>query len=420
MGHSADLGQEVLRQHRDIRLFKASGGEDVHHALGGDRLRDDLAHGEVEFFLGARLARRFLGQGRPDRLEEPNVVADSLCLLVRHGQREGERKLPYRVQAALLAVLLGQDVLLGRREQPQSLLRSSRRPERPVEAVEESAADVVLLEHDRDRLLLVQRRLTLAAAFGVGGQGLLQVLRQPQVVDDQAAGLVLEHAIYARDGLHQPVAAHRLVDVHGVQAGGVEACEPHVAHQHDLQRVVGVAEPFGEPLSPRLVADVRLPVHGVRRGAGHHDLDCSPAVVGVVPVGTQAHQLAVEVDADATAHAHDHGLAVQHLQPLLEVGHDVLGDLLDALLRADDRLQLRPPGLELLLALDFLALGGLLKVRVDTGQLALVQRQFGQTALVVDGHRGPVLHGPLDVVDADVLAEDSAGVGVLQARWAFR
>ena len=142
-------------------------------------------------------------------------------------------------------------------------------------------------------LLLVQRGLTLAAAFGVGGEGLLQVLGQAQVVHDQAARFVLEHAVDAGDGLHQAVAAHRLVDVHGVQAGGVEAGEPHVAHQHDLQRVVGVAEPFGQGLAPRLVADVRLPIHGSDAAPVITTLIASAAVIVVVPVGSQAHQFAV-------------------------------------------------------------------------------------------------------------------------------
>ena len=32
----------------------------------------------------------------------------------------------------------------------------------------------------------------------------------------------------------------------------------------------------------------------------------------------------------------------------------------------------------------------------------------------MDGHRGAVLHGTLDVVDADVVAKDGPGVGVFQ------
>ncbi len=85
------------------------------------------------------------------------------------------------------------------------------------------------------------RGLAGAAALGVGRQRLLQLVGEAEVVDDQPARLVLEDAVHAGDGLHQAVAAHRLVDVHRVQARRVEAGQPHVAHDHDLERVVRVA-----------------------------------------------------------------------------------------------------------------------------------------------------------------------------------
>ena len=94
--------------------------------------------------------------------------------------------------------------------------------------------------------------------------------------------------------------------------------------------------------------------------------------------------------------------------------HDILGDLADALLRAHDSFQLRPLRLELLSALDLLALGGLLEVGVDHRSLALVEGQLGEAALVVDGHSRLVLHGAPDIVDADVVAEDGPSVGVME------
>ena len=109
-------------------------------------------------------------------------------------------------------------------------------------------------------------------------EGLLELVGQAEVIDDQAAGLVPEDAVDPGDGLHQAVALHRLVDVHRVQAGGVEAGQPHVADDHQLERVVGVLEPLGQSLAARLVADVRLPFELVRRRAGHDDLD-RPLVV---------------------------------------------------------------------------------------------------------------------------------------------
>ena len=93
---------------------------------------------------------------------------------------------------------------------------------------------------------------------------------------------------------------------------------------------------------------------------------------------------------------------------------DVPGDELQALLGADDGLELRPLGLELLLAIDLLAFGGFLEVRVDLRPLGLVERELREAALVVDRHRGAVFHRPLDVVDADVVAEDRARVRVRQ------
>jgi hypothetical protein len=45
---------------------------------------------------------------------------------------------------------------------------------------------------------------------------LFQFIGQAEIIDDEAAGLVLEHAVDAGDGLHQPMAAHRLVDIHRV------------------------------------------------------------------------------------------------------------------------------------------------------------------------------------------------------------
>ena len=157
-----------------------------------------------------------------------------------------------------------------------------------------------------------------------------------------------------------------------------------------------------------------LPVGRVGGRAGHDDLDAPLVVVLVVPVRAQARKLAVEIDADATAHADDHRLAVHGLGALLEMRGDVPGDQLEALLRPDHRFELRPSGLELLLAVDLLAFRRLLEAGVDPGTLALVERRLGEPALVVDRHCRLVLDRTLDVVDADVVAEHGAGVGVLK------
>ena len=97
---------------------------------------------------------------------------------------------------------------------------------------------------------------------------------------------------------------------------------------------------------------------------------------------------------------------------------EVAGDERQAVLRADDRLLLRPLALQLLLALDLLALGDLLEVGVDPGAFGFAELELGEPALVVDRDGGPVDDRALDVVDADVVAEDGARarVGLLDRR----
>jgi hypothetical protein len=76
LGHPLNLGQELVGQDRDIRLLEPGRGKDVHDFVGNDGFRDDLPDGVVQFLVRLALAGPALGQDRPDRLEEPNVVAD--------------------------------------------------------------------------------------------------------------------------------------------------------------------------------------------------------------------------------------------------------------------------------------------------------------------------------------------------------
>jgi hypothetical protein len=66
---------------------------------------------------------------------------------------------------------------------------------------------------------------------------------------------------------------------------------------------------------------------------------------------------------------------------------DVLRDEPEPLLGAHDGLKLRPLALELLLALDLLALGRLLEVRVDLWPLGCAERQLSEAAFVVYSQR---------------------------------
>ena len=232
---------------------------------------------------------------------------------------------------------------------------------------------LVLLQHDRDGLFLIDCCLSLASAGGVGVQGPLQCIGDPEVIGHETARLVLEHAVHTGNRLHEVVPGHRLVQVHRVHARAVEARQPHVAHDYQFQIVPGILESLGQPLTRRFCADVWLPLSHVGCRSTHHDLDLALRIVVTVPLRPQLDDLVVEVHTDAAGHAHNHAFAVHNLLSLLEVIDQVLRDQPKSALRADHGLQRCPLGLQLLLVFLFLAFGDLLKIRIERWLFVLAQ-----------------------------------------------
>ena len=137
-----------------------------------------------------------------------------------------------------------------------------------------------------------------------------------------------------------------------------------------------------------------------------------------MPLRAQSRQFLVEGDADAAAHTHHHGFSLDRFEAVLEVPHDVGCDAVQPVVRSDDCLKLHPFCLEIFLALDLLTFGYFFgyffEVGVDEMPFGFVDGQFDQSAFVVDRDGGLVFDGALEVVNADVVAEDSPGIGVLQ------
>jgi hypothetical protein len=127
--------------------------------------------------------------------------------------------------------------------------------------MEHGPDDLVLLQHDGDGLVFVNTRLVLIG-LGILREGVLEILGNADVVHDKAGGFVAKDAIDAGDGLHQAVAAHRLVHIHGVHAGRIEAGQPHIADNHEFERIARVLSPLRHKLAAGLgtPADMRLPV----------------------------------------------------------------------------------------------------------------------------------------------------------------
>ena len=102
------------------------------------------------------------------------------------------------------------------------------------------------------------RRVAFALGFGIGLERRLQFIGNADVVHHQTARLVLEHPIDPRNRLHQVVALHGLVDVHRVAARRIKACQPHIAHDHQLHRILGVLEALFQSLLYLLAIQVGL------------------------------------------------------------------------------------------------------------------------------------------------------------------
>ncbi len=112
----------------------------------------------------------------------------------------------------------------------------------------------------------------------VEGEGLLQLVEDADEIEDEAVGLhhllrlVLVGAIHPGDGLQQGVVAHRLVEIHGVEHGRVEAGEQFLGDDENLRLLVELAEALADlPLLLRVEVEF-LEQGGVVVVAGVNDL----------------------------------------------------------------------------------------------------------------------------------------------------
>ena len=127
------------------------------------------------------------------------------------------------------------------------------------------------------------------------------------------------------------MAAHRLEDIHGGEAGDVEAREPHVYHDGDLQRVVVALEASLHVLLVRGAAANVEPLLGVLVAHGHDDAHL------VSPCGAHLHKLVVDLHGDGAAVGDDHRLSREHVAAVcLVVIDDVLAQGIDGLRGAED------------------------------------------------------------------------------------
>ena len=168
-------------------------------------------------------------------LEEADFIADVAGLIACGGQGEclGKREHCILIAAvfaalAVLAGFLSRGVVLVTKypfdrfgEHDEALMRRASQASRIIEAVVHGLHDLVLLKQHGNRFGLIDPGLTLIGT-GILAESVFKVLGDPDVIDNEASGLVAENPVYPGNGLHQSVALHGLVDIHRMHRRRVE------------------------------------------------------------------------------------------------------------------------------------------------------------------------------------------------------
>src|SRR3989344_4663288 len=262
MLHSLHLRQELIREHREVGLLHARRGEDVHNTFSNKRLVYDLPNSRADVLRPWCTLWLELHEPRLDSLEEPALIAYFHSGGARHGERERMGEAHHLSNETLLAILFllllagrarfspgfikREDMLLRLQNDAELLVGVGREVPVIIKVVEHLLHYFVLLNHHLDGLLLCDSRVALAPALRIGGERLLQVSSEADVVHNKATGLVLVDAIHPRDGLHEIVPTHEFVYVHRVEARHIKAGKPHVADDNHLERATRILEAVGE------------------------------------------------------------------------------------------------------------------------------------------------------------------------------
>ena len=269
--HPLQLLEEGFVEERELQLVAV---EKVDDALAVEALVEEARDAFVDFVTrnGALLRKA-------DEHHAKGIEIGGFGLLLLGQKRTAKRgcvvegtAVLHHVVALLLATGIGEPVGAARDGIGLRLVEVAE--EAPVvEAVDELAADVeFLLPLHEGGLGDVGVAETLLVALRILLHGCLEGLGDADVIDDETTFLAGENAIDTGNGLHEVVAAHRLIDVHGGERRHIEAREPHVAHDGNLHRVVVVLELLRQLLLVVVVADDLLPVLGVLVARRHHDL----------------------------------------------------------------------------------------------------------------------------------------------------
>ena len=204
---------------------------------------------------------------------------------------------------------------------------------------------------------------------------------------------------------------HGLVDVKRVHTGGIKAGQPHIPHDHQLERVGIVLHAFCQLLALFFSGVVLGKYRAVTAGCGHHHFDNAFVQCVIVPFRAQLDDFGVQVGSNAPRHTNHHAFALKDFLTGFKVRHDVLGNVTDTRRATDQGFHLRP--------FRFGALGSgkvffcQIFIQFSDQLLAFIaQGNFSKAAFVENPHGCAVFHRLGNVVDVHVIAEHCRSVYV--------
>ena len=174
-------------------------------------------------------------------------------------------------------------------------------------------------------------------------QSLFEISRKTDIVNDKACRLGSKNPVDARNGLHQAMSLHWLVDIKRVHTGRVKTSQPHVSDDHELQiiRRIAIARPKAFETCFRTY--VRLERCWILCCTCHDNFHSAIAVFICMPFRTCCHDTLVDFDADPARHANNHGFAAIHcFQTGIEMFQDIRNDSIKPWLGPHQLFKLRP------------------------------------------------------------------------------
>ena len=250
--------------------------------------------------------------------------------------------------------------------------------------------------------------IILLITGGIVVHRLLKRRCDSHIIYDEAAFFVAKYTVNSRNGLHQVIALHRLINIHGSKRRNIKARQPHIYNDRDLERTVIILKLFCKFILAMFISDNLIPFFRILIAAGHNNSNL------LRPGRSQLKDALIYLHGNRTRIRHDHCLSGQQTGTIIfVVVQDIIYQRINGLLVAKNGLHLSQ------LSLAFLDDSRIRIIRhdivflIDELQCLLIQLQLNNTALVIYRTGGTIFHRLCHIIDVNIITEHLTSVAIL-------